>query len=145
MGLATGVTTALLTGCVGRDLDEVRGTSRTETETESGPDTTSATPTETEVTIEEDTFDPNVVDVPVGSSITWVNESGGEFHIKSYKYSEDAADWDLDGELEDGETVSATFDEKGIYQYYSVGHGTFSMCGMVKVGGATTAWHGGCL
>lgn len=145
MGLVTGVTTALITGCVGRDLDEVRGTTPAETETESEPDTPTGTPTETEVTIKANTFDPNIIDVPVGSEITWVNESGGEIHIKSYIYSDDATDWELDSKLKDGETISATFDEKGIYQYYSVGHGTFSMCGMVKVGGATTEWHGGCL
>lgn len=117
----------------------------TSTETETGSDTPTATPTEKTVTITADGFDPSVVEVAVGSVVEWVNESGGEFHVKSYIYSEDAEDWEFSEVLGADETTSATFDEEGIYQYYSVRDGTFATCGMVKVGGATTDWNGNCL
>ncbi|WP_254762846.1 cupredoxin domain-containing protein [Natrinema marinum] len=86
-------------------------------------------------------FDPHVVWVETGGSVTWTNESGshsttayhadnGEPHLAP----DGATAWDSGVLSEQGGTFEHTFDTEGVYHYYCTPHETSGMIGSVIVG-----------
>ncbi|WP_311171837.1 plastocyanin/azurin family copper-binding protein [Halobellus ordinarius] len=126
-----------------------------ETETESGHhdeedghghDETVGEPTETaEVamlsTDDGEHFEPHVVRVTVGGTVTFVNESGSH-STAAYHPDNDqpqlvpdgAASWDSGLLSESGATFEHTFETEGVYHYYCAPHETMGMIGSVIVG-----------
>ncbi|WP_224270990.1 cupredoxin domain-containing protein [Haloprofundus salinisoli] len=142
------LTVAAVSGCVGRSLDEVQtaeassgSSTQDSTDVDNNPDGVD----EETISVGEDSFGPSRVILNVGGSVTWTNESDVEHSVTSYAYSSDAADWSIDQQLEAGGSATHTFDQAGIYQYYSTALGTFQMCGVVFVGNVDTGWNNPCL
>ncbi len=67
----------------------------------------------TEIVIEGFAFGPDVVTVPVGATVTWVNRENGVPHTTT---SDDGV-W-KSGTLSPGEGFSFTFDRPGTYTYF---------------------------
>ncbi|MFB6172432.1 MAG: plastocyanin/azurin family copper-binding protein [Haloarculaceae archaeon] len=89
-------------------------------------------------------FIPDIVWVKKGGTVTWENATG-EHSATAYAASNDrpqrvpdgADGWDS-GLVEDaGKTVTHTFDEPGVYDYYCKPHEALGMVGKVIVGGPT--------
>jgi plastocyanin len=117
-----------LSGCVGRSLDEVGTT--TETVDEDVPQQKGGEET---------------VEVQVEGTVHWENTSDSAHQIESTTYTEDAEDWSFSEEVPSGETVSKTFDKRGVYQYYDLNAGQYAMCGVVLVGGVKSDWEAPCI
>jgi plastocyanin len=59
-------------------------------------------------------FDPEVIEVPVGTTVTWMNEGSHE-HTVTFRDDEPV---DFDEELGPGESVTHTFEQTGEFDYY---------------------------
>lgn len=139
--------TPLITGCVGRSVDEV------EWDTEHpGDGGAKGNPSESgdmggEQTIEinDGTFSPGKVKINVQGTVTWKNTTDAVHRIKSVAYTGNAEQWSYNKEIPDGESASFTFDSQGVYQYYDLDAGQYAMCGMILVGEATSDFESPCL
>ncbi|WP_303652014.1 plastocyanin/azurin family copper-binding protein [Halorubrum ezzemoulense] len=86
-------------------------------------------------------FEPHVVRVNVGGTVTWTNESGSH-SATAYHPDNDqpqlvpdgAAAWDSGLRSEEGATFEHTFETEGVYHYYCTPHETVGMLGSVIVG-----------
>ena len=86
-------------------------------------------------------FEPHVVRVTVGGTVTWTNESGSH-STTAYHPDNDqpklvpdgATAWDSGLRSEEGATFEHTFETEGIYHYYCTPHETLGMIGSVIVG-----------
>ncbi len=74
-------------------------------------------------------FEPALVTVPVGTTVTWVDVSGT--HTTT---SYDGL-WDSGRRLQVGESYSYTFNQPGVYRYYCVPHEDVGMIATVVVTG----------
>lgn len=75
-------------------------------------------------------FDPTILKVSVGTTVTWTNEGAAVHTVTS---AEDSPNGGLDsGNLRGGETYSFTFEEPGTYNYFCVPH-PLSMKAVVEV------------
>ncbi|HEX6261761.1 MAG TPA: PLDc N-terminal domain-containing protein [Actinomycetota bacterium] len=86
-----------------------------------------------EVSAIDDVFRPETIRIPVGGTVTWINE-GRNPHTAA---ADDEA-WDS-GNLDPGDTFSRTFDEQGAIPYYCRYHGAaggLGMAGTILVGDA---------
>lgn len=86
-------------------------------------------------------FDPHVVWVEAGGTVTWTNESGAHSvaayapdNDKPRRIPEGAASFDSGLLTEAGAEFSVTFEEPGVYDYYCAPHETIGMIGSVIVG-----------
>lgn len=86
-------------------------------------------------------FDPHVVWVTKGGTVTWTLESGSHtttaYHAKSNKplrVPKAAAAWDSGMLVEEGATFEQTFEVEGIYDYFCIPHEYRGMVGSVIVG-----------
>ena len=77
-----------------------------------------------EVWASELEFRPNILTVPVGATVTWVNKDGEEHSVTSTTRLFDAG-------LAPGIPFSYTFTERGTYEYYCIPH--TSMLGTIIV------------
>jgi plastocyanin len=86
-------------------------------------------------------FEPHVVRVNVGGTVTWHNESGS--HSTTAYHSDNdqpqlvpdgAASWDSGIVSEQGATFEHTFETEGVYHYYCTPHESLGMIGSVIVG-----------
>ncbi|MFC7130471.1 plastocyanin/azurin family copper-binding protein [Haloferax chudinovii] len=86
-------------------------------------------------------FEPHVVRVNVGGTVTWNNESGS--HSTTAYHSDNdqpqlvpdgAAAWDSGILSEQGATFEHTFETEGVYHYYCTPHESLGMLGSVIVG-----------
>lgn len=145
-------TSIALAGCSGQEGDGETTTGRTETTGAATAETTESTTSEETAADESATttdaktatviaadnqFDPVRLSVAPGTTVTWDNrESGtyGSHSVKSAQFHETAAKWSFEKDLPKGGSVSHTFDEAGVYEYYCTVHGEGSMCGVVLVG-----------
>lgn len=85
---------------------------------------------EFEVTIDDNIFEPTVVTVSRGTTVTWVNKGNIRHNVVS---DDSSPKQGLGSELlGNGETYSHTFDEVGIYNYYCRPH-PFDMKAVIKV------------
>lgn len=81
------------------------------------------------------TFDPIRLSVSPGTTVTWVNEDAVAHTVDAAQFHDVATKWSFSsGTVESGESVTYTFAEKGIYEYYCTIHGKSTMCGVVLVG-----------
>jgi plastocyanin len=86
-------------------------------------------------------FDPHVVWVEAGGTVTWVNESGSH-SVEAYapandtvrRIPEGAAAFESDLYTESGAEFEHTFEEPGVYDYYCEPHEGVGMIGSVIVG-----------
>lgn len=94
-------------------------------------DTVDATDqSEATVTVDDHYFTPTILHVSQGTTVTWRNQGEGRHGITSDRNSPRSG---LDsGSLESGETYQHTFDELGVYNYYSPSH-PVKMKAVVKV------------
>lgn len=84
------------------------------------------------VTMESASFSPADIEVPVGTTVTWENDSSVEHTVTS------GSDGDHDGYFDSGmvspgETYTYTFDEAGTFEYYCIPHLDAGMTGTVTV------------
>jgi plastocyanin len=89
-------------------------------------------------------FEPHIVHIAVGETVTWVNKSG-RHGIAAYHPRNDrqlripnaASSW-TSGPLTAGESFSRTFSVEGVYDYYCPPHEGMGMIGSIIVGNPST-------
>lgn len=123
---ATSLGAAALAGCTG---GQTGGESQMTT-TDGGGDGTT-------VTMQDSAYQPLKAEISPGTSLTWTNEDSVGHTVTSTQFTDGAASWDLDEQVADGGSVSFTFEEAGVYEYYCTIHGESTMCGAVLVGDAS--------
>lgn len=86
-------------------------------------------------------FEPHVVWVETGGTVTWTNESGSHtttaYHSEFDKPSripDDADPWDSGMFSEEGKTFERMFEVEGVYDYFCIPHEYRGMVGSVIVG-----------
>ncbi|NKK93908.1 hypothetical protein GFL95_22205 [Rhizobium leguminosarum bv. viciae] len=94
-------------------------------------------------------FDPIGVLIKPGQMIRWINQNPGNSHTttayhpanfgKPLRIPEAANSWDSDYLLPD-ESLSVTFTEHGVYDYYCIPHEHAGMVGRIIVGEAHGSW-----
>lgn len=103
-----------------------------EENTEAFPDL----PEEVTVEIADATFDPLVVHVAPGGTVTWENTDDQEYNLDSYQFHTGSTSWDYSATIEPGGSASHTFEDEGRFDYTDFALGEYSMCGRVRVGNA---------
>jgi len=158
----TGTAAAALAGCVGAPTGHAGAVTpsaptATTTNSESGGEGDFASRSEVEalperavdsVTVEmtmvsetEPVFDPEVVWLTPGGTVTWTNVDEDPHTTAAYvpengkprRTPEGTSGWDS-GILQTGERFSRTFDTEGVYDYYCLPHESLGMVGAVIVG-----------
>lgn len=144
LGIASATTVGALAGCSG-DGDGGDGGGDGDSDGGDGGDTDTEEPTETptptatqqteEVLVGPDTqnvFDPDSLEVPAGTEVTFVWESGG--HSLVVDSQPDGASWEGVEETQStGYEHSHTFDVAGTYEYNCGNHASFGMEGTITV------------
>jgi plastocyanin len=99
----------------------------------SAPSATSQTGTgeKVEIAMVDDRFDPSTATVPVGTTVTWVNNGENWHSIASFDGSFES------GKIQPGERYSYQFTQAGSYQYICKHHGMQGMLGTVIVEAAS--------
>lgn len=155
LALVGGVATVALAGCVGARRDP-NYTPRTEapqgagegdgdarTGDGGGGPSRSANTTVNMVSTSggDQIFDPEVVWLDVGGTVTFVNESGthsatayAEANGKPNRIPSDAEAFDSGILTEQGAAFTHTFEAEGVYDYYCIPHEAVGMVGTVVVG-----------
>ncbi len=79
--------------------------------------------------LSDNCFKPSTINVPAGSTVTWVNKDTASHTVTYAKNPLDASTWDLDGKTLFGMTLIApnqsvtwTFDKEGEYPYFCAVH-----------------------
>jgi plastocyanin len=80
-----------------------------------------------EIWMEDRFFIPEELDVPVGTTVTWVNKTD-EVHTVDQTNGLFNS-----GDMEPGESFTFTFEEAGIFEYYCEPHIRGGMTGIVTV------------
>ena len=81
-------------------------------------------PAAASVTVQNFTFEPKVLTVPAGTTVTWTDDLG--------RHTVESADGFLRSEtLIAGGTYQKRFDTPGVYDYYCANHGSKSGTGMI--------------
>jgi plastocyanin len=91
---------------------------------------------ETLVTVVDDSFDPEIIVVPVGTTVTWTHRGKSPHSITADNGSFDS------GRLGPGGRYSFTFRQPGLHPYHCIYHGAAGgrgMAGVVRVGSDVTA------
>ncbi|MFC7237680.1 plastocyanin/azurin family copper-binding protein [Saliphagus sp. GCM10025317] len=90
-------------------------------------------------------FDPHLVWVNAGGTVTWTLESGTHtttaYHAdndKPDRIPDGAESWDSGTLSESGTTFEQTFEVEGVYDYYCIPHESMGMLGGVVVGNPDT-------
>jgi plastocyanin len=81
--------------------------------------------------IAECAFQPTVNYIEPGEKVTWTNKD-----VFDHTVTGAASSWGSDASISQGETVSYTFEDEGVYPYYCAYHP--SMVGAVVVGDGTS-------
>ncbi|KAB1198173.1 MULTISPECIES: plastocyanin/azurin family copper-binding protein [Haloferax] len=79
-------------------------------------------------------FEPPILAVEPGTTVQWVNRDSFSHTVTSTQFHDNAEPWNFNMEVLAGESVSYTFTQPGVYQYYCGVHGENTMCGAVLVG-----------
>ncbi len=79
--------------------------------------------------LSDNCYKPSTINVPVGSTITWVNNDTASHTVTYASNPLDASTWDLDGKILAGMRLIApnqsftwTFEKEGVYPYFCVVH-----------------------
>lgn len=142
---ATTVGTVALAGCAETGQGDETETGTTANAGDAGTETTTATSTPAEtptfaaepvVTVADFAFTPQVLRVLPGTEVTWRNEGNDTHTVQSEVFNpEVATEWSFySADLAVGGSVSHTFEDSGVYEYYCTAHGKTRMCGVVLVG-----------
>ncbi|CAG0948439.1 plastocyanin [Methanosarcinales archaeon] len=83
-----------------------------------GPTTPAQTSTEQQVNIKDFNFVPATAEVPMGTTVTWVNDDNTPHTVTSVSGSFDS------GIIGPGETYSYLFDQAGTFEYSCTNHPT---------------------
>ena len=143
--LTSGVGTLSIAGCLGRatsDTDEQGDSPTPEHEHDAQLEEPVA---HADVAMKSDDsghhFDPHLVWIERGGTVTWTNESGAHtttaYHPeidKPLRMPEDASPWDSGMFSEPGKTFEYTFEVEGVYDYFCIPHEYRAMVGRVIVG-----------
>lgn len=114
-----------LTGCLG-------GSPTSETNGAGKPSETAT------VTLSGIDFDPRIVRVEAGGTVTWTNEGSAEHTVEAATLTDAGASWMFGTErIGPGDSVTNTFSDPGAYEYVCNVHGESEMCGVVLVGDAS--------
>ncbi|MFB6252736.1 MAG: plastocyanin/azurin family copper-binding protein [Halobellus sp.] len=89
------------------------------------------------ISMKDTTFQTLRAEVDAGATVKWVNNDGVPHTVTAAQFHDTAKSWSFDKEVSGGGSVTRTFEEKGVYEYYCAIHGKSTMCGAVLVGGAT--------
>jgi plastocyanin len=81
------------------------------------------------VAMEDDRFEPNRIEVPAGTTVTWVNKGGDWHSVAAFDGSFESV------QLATGESYSYTFTTPGEYPYICKHHGRQGMIGRIIVTG----------
>ena len=103
------------------------GATPTATAEPSQPPSAPKTGAAAEVAMVDDRFEPNSLEVPAGTTVTWVNKGGDWHSVAAYDGSFESR------KLAYGETFSVRFDTPGLYQYICKHHGLQGMMGRITV------------
>lgn len=86
-------------------------------------------------------FEPHVVRVEPGETVTWALESGShtttayaQENDKPQRIPDDANGWDSGTLSDQGATFEHTFETEGVYDYFCAPHESTGMLGCVVVG-----------
>lgn len=100
--------------------------------TNSDPENGNGDPADNEVMMTNQSFTPENLEVEVGTTVTWINDSSEIHTVTSGTGGEHDGIFDS-GEVTPGEEYSYTFDETGTYDYYCIPHLNVGMTGTVTV------------
>ena len=78
--------------------------------------TTAQISTEQQINIKDFNFVPNIAEVPMGTTVTWVNDDNVPHTITSVSGSFDS------GSIAPGKTYSYKFDQAGTFEYSCTNH-----------------------
>ena len=99
----------LISGCTST-------TTVTPASTTPGPTTPAQTSTEQQVNIKDFNFVPATAEVPIGTTVTWVNDDNVPHTITSVSGTFDS------GSIGPGKTYSFKFDQAGTFEYSCTNH-----------------------
>jgi len=111
----------LISGCTST-------TTVTPASTTPGPTTPAQTSTEQQVNIKDFSFVPDTAEVPIGTTVTWVNEDNVPHTVTSVSRIFDS------GGINPGKSYSYKFDQAGTFEYSCTNHPTMPH-GKIIVGG----------
>ena len=94
----------LISGCTST-------TTVTPASTTPGPTTPAQTSTEQQVNIKDFNFVPAIAEVPMGTTVTWVNDDNVPHTVTSVSGTFDS------GSIDPGKTYSYKFDQAGTFEY----------------------------
>lgn len=127
----------LVAGCTGGG-DGNGGTTATSAAATTETTTATTDDGEEQITMIDTAYSPLEASVEPGTTVVWSNADAFGHDVASAQFSDSAASWDLQtGIVQQGETVSHTFEEPGVYEYYCTIHSRQIMCGVVVVGDAS--------
>lgn len=96
----------------------------------SSPAVSPTIPVGSEVTIRGSAFDPAVLQVPLGATVTWTNRDAVAHTVTTGTFGAPDGKWD--GELSGSGTYSLAFTRPGTYPYYCRYHGGMQATLVVK-------------
>jgi len=112
-------TWAMLRNDSSDDKTETTQSSDEPVETENNSTDTPATETEDNAVVyNDDGFSPATITVPVGTKVTWTNESSGEMWVGSDPHPVHT-DYSAFDQKSVGDSYSFTFSEAGTYHYHN--------------------------
>lgn len=143
--LAGGIGTVAIAGCLGVGSSDANNRGDPKTSERGDENHLDEPVAHADVAMKSDDdghhFDPEVVWIEPGGTITWTNESGSHtttpYHPdfdKPQRIPLTASPWDSGMFAEAGATFEHTFDVKGVYDYFCVPHEHRAMVGSVLVG-----------
>ncbi|MFB6173621.1 MAG: plastocyanin/azurin family copper-binding protein [Halobacteriales archaeon] len=77
------------------------------------------------------------IEVAAGATVRWVNDGGSAYTVRSAQFHDTARPWRLEERVSGDGSVTHTFEERGVYEFYCTINHEPTMCGAVLVGGAT--------
>lgn len=154
LAIGGGIAAAALAGCVGASQDpdytppteapqeDGQGGGEAQTGGGDGPSrSASATVDMVSTSGGDQVFDPDVVWLEAGGTVTFVNESGthsatayAEANGKPDRIPSGAEAFDSGTLVEEGAEFSHTFETEGVYDYYCIPHEALGMIGTIVVG-----------
>ena len=143
--LASGIGTLSIAGCLGLATSDSDGQGGSPTSEHEHDAQLNKPVTHADVGMNSDDaghhFDPHLVWIKQGGSVTWTNESGAHtttaYHPdadKPLRMPEDASPWDSGMFSEPGKTFEYTFEVEGVYDYFCIPHEYRAMVGSIIVG-----------
>lgn len=100
--------------------------------TDADPENGNGDPADNEVMMINQSFTPENLEVEVGTTVTWINDSN-EIHTVTSGTNGNHDGIFNSGEVQPDEEYSYTFDETGTYDYYCIPHLNVGMTGTVTV------------